>query len=253
MEAESTAGYFLSPQQSHQWLLQQRSETRGSAQIAVLLEGEVDESRLRDALRRVVARHEILRTVFRRRAGMKTPFQVIQEASEPEWKMNLGSVSVSDAEDEEAVSLLRSQAALKFDYELGPTTHALLTRISASKYIFTITIPALCADSSSLRTLVSECSPITLIPVASLLRSRYAIFSLPSGKASYSRVKIAQRWKEGLSGSNWLNLVSKTSNYRVKSSRDRWRGWCGWSSQYLQRFLPRANDLQLVWILPSTM
>src|ERR1700722_1150041 len=101
MEAESTAGYFLSPQQSHQWLLQQRSETRGSAQIAVLLEGEVDESRLRGALRRVIARHEILRTVFRRQAGMKTPFQVIQEASEPEWGMNLGAVSGPGTEDEE--------------------------------------------------------------------------------------------------------------------------------------------------------
>ncbi len=156
MEAESTAGYFLSPQQSHQWLLQPRSETRGSAQIAVLLEGEVDESRLRDALRRVVARHEILRSVFRRQAGMKTPFQVIQEASEPVWEANLEPVSGSNTEDEEAESLLRSQAALKFDYELGPMTRALLTRISASKYIFIVTIPTVCADTSSLRTLVRE-------------------------------------------------------------------------------------------------
>lgn len=153
MEIQSAAGYFLSPQQNHLWLLQQRSTINFLTQIAVLFEGELDESRLRDALRKIVSRHEILRTVFRRQAGMKTPFQIILEASDPLWEV--ASAPLLNA-TEQGGSLLQSQANLEFDFECGPLLHASLVKLSEDKHIFTITTPALCADQASLAIVISE-------------------------------------------------------------------------------------------------
>ena len=50
-----------------------------SGQGAVSVKGKLDASKLRDAIREVVGRHEILRTVFHRHTGVKVPFQVILE------------------------------------------------------------------------------------------------------------------------------------------------------------------------------
>ena len=154
METQTTAGYFLSPQQSHLWFLQQGSETQFLAQIAVLLEGQLDESRLDGALRETVSRHEILRTVFRRRAGMKAPFQVILESCDPQ--LETGSVSVLSSDIEAARFLLAAQSNSNFDLEQGPLVRASVVEISPDKRIFALTVPTLCADGGSLTTLVDE-------------------------------------------------------------------------------------------------
>ena len=154
METQLTAGYFLSPQQSYLWLLQQRLETQFSTQIAILIEGELDESQLRKALREVVSRHEILRTAFPRRAGMKTPFQVILESSDPHWEACSAAASPNLREATRA--WLLTQSSLPFDFEQGPLLRALLIHITSDKHVFILTAPTLCADSSSLTTLVNE-------------------------------------------------------------------------------------------------
>ena len=65
MEPGTIAGFRLSPQQEHLWLLQQTAApTPYRSQCAILLEGRFDEVRLKKALGDVVNRHEILRTTF---------------------------------------------------------------------------------------------------------------------------------------------------------------------------------------------
>ncbi len=148
MQTPTTAGYFLSSQQSHIWLLQQRAETQFSCQIAVTVAGKLEVSRLEIALAELVARHEMLRTVFRRQAGMKLPFQVILEVAEAKWVIAKAGIPTE--------TLLAEQAAEPFDLELGPVVGAALSATGDDQHLLVLTLPALCADSKTLAALVAE-------------------------------------------------------------------------------------------------
>ncbi|HEU5131845.1 MAG TPA: condensation domain-containing protein, partial [Pyrinomonadaceae bacterium] len=84
---QELAGYRLSAPQLRVWQLAHAG--RNSAyrtQCAVLVEGELDERRLRVALEEVVRRHEILRTVFQQLPGMAEPLQVIRDEVEISYR-----------------------------------------------------------------------------------------------------------------------------------------------------------------------
>src|SRR5713226_2660593 len=85
MSSNTTAGFRLSPQQERLWTLAGAEGAGFRAQCAVRLDGGLDVERLRRALASLSERYEILRTTFPRQAGLKVPFQVILEASEPAW------------------------------------------------------------------------------------------------------------------------------------------------------------------------
>jgi len=148
MQTPTTAGYFLSPQQNHVWLLQQRAESQFTCQIAVRITGGLDTARLEESLAELVSRHEMLRTAFRRQAGMKTPFQIILEHCPPKWVILQTVVALE--------VLLAKQAAVPFDLELGPVVRAALCATEDEQHLLVLTLPAVCADDSSLSALVAE-------------------------------------------------------------------------------------------------
>ena len=76
MSKEIIEGYRLSPQQKHLWLLRQSDR---SAMCAVRIDGELNVEGLRQAIRLVVDRVEILRTTFKFLPGMTIPVQVISD------------------------------------------------------------------------------------------------------------------------------------------------------------------------------
>src|SRR5690349_12862078 len=84
MPDNTVAGFRLSAQQERAWT-HQHGGSPFHAHASVLLEGPLDVSRLRTALKAVVRRHEILRTVFHHQSGLKLPFQVIQEEGDITW------------------------------------------------------------------------------------------------------------------------------------------------------------------------
>ena len=158
MQTATAAGYFLSPQQSHIWLLQQRAESQFSCQVAVQITGKLDVARLELSLAELVARHEMLRTVFRRQAGMKTPFQVIQDAAEPKLLISQDIVT--------ADALMAEHAAVPFDLEHGPILRAALATTADKQHLLALALPALCADSATLSALVTELVGIYANPAA---------------------------------------------------------------------------------------
>ena len=82
MQKTITEGFRLSPQQRRLWLLQQGGDRLPyRAQCAILVEGELDATRLRAALSRAVERNEILRTGFQSLPGMAVPVQVISDGA----------------------------------------------------------------------------------------------------------------------------------------------------------------------------
>src|SRR5262249_8570516 len=147
MGNSATAGFRLSAQQERVWA----QRAAGAAVCVVQIDGPVDRARLQDALRRLAARHEILRTVFHRQAGLKLPFQVIRESIEPQWKtQDLGHCNSSQRELD---TLIQEAQQTPFDLETGPMLRSSLVRISADRHVLILSSPLLCTDIRSLTNL----------------------------------------------------------------------------------------------------
>ena len=141
MTDHTIAGFRLSLQQERIFV-QQGNSPAFQATCVLQIRGSLDPARLRQALQQVVNRHEILRTVFPRHAGVKIPFQVIHEKALIHWEdSELGS------EQPDGVPVL--------DLENGPVIHARLTR-STGEYKLALHMPALVADARSLQILAAE-------------------------------------------------------------------------------------------------
>ncbi|MDQ2971090.1 MAG: condensation domain-containing protein, partial [Acidobacteriota bacterium] len=77
-------GFRLSAQQRRVWSLWQGDRTARSW-CALRIEGDLDVDRLRRAAESLAASHEILRTTFPRRPGMRTPVQAVGESVAIGW------------------------------------------------------------------------------------------------------------------------------------------------------------------------
>ncbi|HSD47353.1 MAG TPA: amino acid adenylation domain-containing protein, partial [Pyrinomonadaceae bacterium] len=148
-------GFRLSPQQRRLWKFQQEHAARGFGSHVVLsLEGALRVDALRDALRTVCARHEALRTTFRRLPGVVMPVQSVVAGLAPSWRTIDLSDLAGPAQAEEVEALLALESA--FDFENGPMVQATLVVLSAERHLLAINVPALCADRRTLRNLVGE-------------------------------------------------------------------------------------------------
>src|SRR6476646_5291418 len=154
MPEPSTAGFELSPQQKHLWSLP--GGPRTSAQLALSLEGSVDVGRLKHALQSIVKRHEILRTTFQRNSGMRFPFQVVNDGTAVDWsQIDLRSMTAT-SQELQLGKLLAANAEV--DVERTPVLRACLAALSNEQHLLIISLPALCADSTSLKNLALELS-----------------------------------------------------------------------------------------------
>src|SRR5919205_1049642 len=146
MEQAIIEGFALSPQQKRLWLLQQGGSDYYS-QCTVLIEGELDKAALREALEKVVVRHEILRTTFHALPGVEIPIQAINGNAVFDYR---------EATEPEEVSLEDRHAAWKFD--TGPLARFSLIALAQDRHVLVATLPSMCADAWSLRTLVRDLS-----------------------------------------------------------------------------------------------
>ncbi len=119
------------------------------------LDGPLDPKALRRAAERLTARHEILRTIFHRRPGLRVPFQVLTEGS-PSWE----AVELSGAGGTDPIAaaeeLLRQEVASPFDLERGPLFRLRLGALSQSRHVLLFTLPTLCADRETLHNIASQ-------------------------------------------------------------------------------------------------
>ncbi len=147
------AGFRLSSQQERTW--SQQAATPFWAESELVLEGALDADRLRDTIRGVVARHEILRTVFHRQSGLKLPFQVILESPDFAWQsVDVGALDPEAQRDEIARIVSRRNAG--FALEQGPSLHVVVAKLATEKCILVLSLPALCADLRTLENLATE-------------------------------------------------------------------------------------------------
>ncbi len=149
--------YPLSAQQRRLWLA--KSEPQAFlAQCAIFIDGNLKTARLKGALRLVIERHEILRTTFQTRPGLKLPLQTVHEFVEMEWQEEEPQTSGRnpDGLEQELAAMLRQQATLPFNLELGPLLRVLLVKVTPERHLLLLTLPTLCADSVTLKNLVKE-------------------------------------------------------------------------------------------------
>jgi amino acid adenylation domain-containing protein len=141
----SSAGFFLSPQQK--LILSMAPSAR--TQIAVVIEGEFDEARLKSALLKVVAENEALRTVFQRQTGMKLPFQVVLDACEPVWNVfaPAGVANVARVMESEARKELPAD---------GSQLRSALASLADGWKLWVLTAHAAIADPASMQLTVAE-------------------------------------------------------------------------------------------------
>ena len=148
-------GFRLSPQQRHVWE-QGRDQPAFRAQCAVSLKGTLDVDALKAAAWRVAARHEILRTRFRQRVGLKVPLQVIEAEPAPAWSeidlRGFAGPELSSAVERELAEMREHS----FDYEQGPLFELLLLHVADDEHVLAVQLPSLCADTVSLANLVRE-------------------------------------------------------------------------------------------------
>ena len=148
-------GFRLSPQQGRLWRLQ-RDGHAYRAQLALLLEGELSREALASALRGLVERHEILRTTFQRRPGMKVPVQVVGEGADLETV----EADLSGAEpferDARIEEFINERRGAPFDFARGPLLRTTLLRLTPRRHLLILDLPALCADAPTLLILADE-------------------------------------------------------------------------------------------------
>jgi len=183
MQNKFVEGFRISPQQKRLWLWQKESYAY-RAQSAILLEGSLNTAMLKTALQRVVNLHEIFRTIFYRRPGIKIPLQVVTDRSKFSWhEVNLTHLS----QNEQSIKIeevFQEERHFIFNFETGLLLRLTLSYLSANKHILLVTMPSLCADTWTSRIyFIKSVMPMLLAWKAkSYLRNRYNMFSFPNGR-----------------------------------------------------------------------
>jgi len=148
-----TAGFQLSPQQRHFCGLH-NDAANALAHVAVRLEGPLDVARLKQALKRVVERHEILRTTFQRSSGMKFPFQIVNAKTDKRWEELDFRKLCSSEQDARIADALSDNN--KMTLEQMQILRASLLALGSERHVLILSLPALCADHVTLNNLVGE-------------------------------------------------------------------------------------------------
>jgi acyl-CoA synthetase (AMP-forming)/AMP-acid ligase II len=115
---------------------------------AIVLQGPLDLAALGEALRRLVARHEALRSVVKQQDGRL--MQVVQ----PPFALTLDPVPVTD--EAAAVAALQGLAQQPFGLAAGPLIRAGLLRLSAESHLLALSLHHAVADGWSRAILVRD-------------------------------------------------------------------------------------------------
>ncbi|MFF3847788.1 amino acid adenylation domain-containing protein [Streptomyces sp. NPDC002328] len=148
----------LSFAQQRLWFLDQLQPGRPDYNIpvAVRLEGALDAEALLDALRAVVARHEVLRS--RLTEGADGPVQLVEPAEVFEPLLtDLGGLSANEARSR-ALGLAHADAAAPFDLTRAPLLRARLVRVHAEEHLLVLVLHHTVGDGWSMPVLWRELS-----------------------------------------------------------------------------------------------
>ncbi len=140
MRSEITKGIRLSPQQRHLWQLQSESGVPARAECVVAIEGNLDRDVLRNALEKVLQRHDALRLHFYLLPGMTIPLQATS-GDGVFWRFDQETPHAEPGNGD----LLQDKALTAELVVKSPASHLLVLQL-----------PALSCDLRGMQHLVSE-------------------------------------------------------------------------------------------------
>jgi len=223
-------GFALSPQQKRLWLLQQSGSDYYS-QCTVLIEGELNKAALSEALGKVVARHEILRTTFHALPGIEIPIQAVNGNAVFDYREADFSDFDTTKQDAGVAELSLEDRHAAWEFDSGPLARFSLIALSKDRHVLVATLPSMCADGWSLKMLVRDLSRAYAASFAVDDEVvQYADFSAWQTKLLESDEAIAAReyWREQ------SGLLSPISNLPFEKSYDT-----------ASKFDPRSIALQI--------
>ncbi|MFC0514088.1 amino acid adenylation domain-containing protein [Mucilaginibacter angelicae] len=210
----------LSYSQERLWFI---DRLEGSVQYhipAVLkLEGEVNTNALENALKTVVERHEVLRTVIREQEG-----QGYQYVKASNWTLKQ---SHSNGNEAELKAYIGKEASRPFDLSQDDMLRAELIATGENEYILLLVLHHIAADGWSMPVLVSELGKL----YNSFIKNDASQLSIP--EIQYADYAIWQReyldaislqnklnyWEEKLAGTGILELPTDHMRPAVQSSK----------------------------------
>ena len=148
-------GFHLSPQQRRIWALDCGTDSPYRSRCEVRIHGRLDAQAFRQVFDGVVARHEIMRTLFYASDEMTVPVQVVGVRGPTLRSLDL--VAASKEECCHTLYAIRQEAAHRpYDYARGPLVQATLLAFAADEHLLVVDLPSLCCDSSGLTNLIAE-------------------------------------------------------------------------------------------------
>ncbi|WP_147377822.1 condensation domain-containing protein [Mesorhizobium waimense] len=148
----------LSFAQQRVWFLSRLAGGREAChiQMGLRLRGELDEAALQSALDGLVARHEVLRTIFGMQGG--EPFQRIGPA---DFGLSVKRDDLTAADGETTLAdLLRNEADAAFDLEVEPPIRSRLVRLAVDDHVLLITTHRIVSDDWSRTIMTRELSEL---------------------------------------------------------------------------------------------
>ena len=146
----------LSYAQQRLWFLNQMQPESGAYGLLYLfrIEGDLDEEVLEESLKRIVLRHEALRTNFVQREG--SPFTTIRDGMN--WRLEKRLLDRRGGETLESAAARFAESVVDdpFQLETGPLFRAYLLRVAEGEQVLTLSIHHIVSDGWSMGVLVRE-------------------------------------------------------------------------------------------------
>jgi tyrocidine synthetase III len=148
--------YRLSHAQQRMWVLDQLAGRSAAFNMpaAFVFEGKLDVGGFSKAFDKLVARHEILRTIFLEIDG--EPRQKVLPVHEHHFALEYTDLSTSSDPDEAAAILAGEEQSAGFDLAEGPLLRARLLQVSYERYVFLFTMHHIISDGWSMEVLTRE-------------------------------------------------------------------------------------------------
>ena len=152
--AQPAAAYPLSSSQKRIWILSQFKEGNIAYNIpgVYVFEGGLDSALLEAAFNKLIARHEILRTVFREDANG----EIMQFVQPADAAFKIAHRDLRNQEEQHLKAQVQQEINKPFDLATGPLLRAGLYQVADQQWIFTYTIHHIISDAWSMNVLIKE-------------------------------------------------------------------------------------------------
>ncbi|WP_374173243.1 amino acid adenylation domain-containing protein [Flavobacterium tructae] len=157
IKAPEAASYPLTASQSRLWTLSQLEggSLAYNMPAVVKLTGIVEIHKLEESFRRLIHRHEILRTYFKTNDEGEVR-QHIQAAAQVNFTITEKDYSSVENQEGEIAAYLQNKNNEPFDLEQAPLVRASLIRLKENEYLFFLSLHHIIGDGWSIEILLSE-------------------------------------------------------------------------------------------------